>query len=314
MEIASSQSLSRLWRLALVGVATAFAWIVLSLLVGLGSGQAQADDGDDDGLLGAVTSVVDKAASTATDTVAKVAGGVEKTVKTVVAVAPEPVQQPVREAVKNVGSVVTKATEPVAEVVSGGAVTRVVEPVVDAVADVPVVGDVVAGIGLDDALTDVAGTVDDTLAGVAGAVDDTADLGLTPTAPVPALPPLPGASTPVEGHPLPALDVVLPAAPAVSAAWGAASALRPLVAYEPRSATAMPASAASIDLRGPLTPAGGLCPPSAVSSGPGGAGSGAWALVALGPLVALRAWVRRAGPEDDHAPPAPAGNTDVSPD
>jgi hypothetical protein len=105
VEIASSQSLSRLWRLTLVGVATAFAWIVLSLLVGLGSGQAQADDGDDDGLLGAVTSVVDKAASTATDTVKKVAGGVEKTVKTVVAVAPEPAQRPVREAVKSVGSV-----------------------------------------------------------------------------------------------------------------------------------------------------------------------------------------------------------------
>jgi hypothetical protein len=48
--------------------------------------------------------------------------------------------------------------------------------------------------------------------------------------------------------------------------------------------------------------------------GPGGAGPGVWVLVALGLVVAHRAWVRRAGLENDAAPPAPVLSTDVSPD
>jgi hypothetical protein len=48
--------------------------------------------------------------------------------------------------------------------------------------------------------------------------------------------------------------------------------------------------------------------------GPGGAGPGAWVLVALGFVVAHRAWVRRSGLENDVAPAAPVLSTDVSPD
>lgn len=317
METASSQSLSRLWRLALVGAATAFAWMVLALVLGLGSGQAHADD--DDGLLGAVTSVVDKTASAVTDTVSTVTGDVAKTVDTVVAVAPVPAREPVRDAVKGVGAAVTTVTEPVARTVSNGTVGAVTEPVADAITTVPVVGDLVAATGLDDVLADLGETADRTVVDVIDAVTGAATELSPPATPAPELPWLPGAPMiPVGGPPLPALDVVLPATPTVATAWGAASALSALVAAnEHRSAapaTVLPASVTSLDLRGPLAPAGGLCPPSALSSGPGGAGSGAWALVALGPLVAHRAWVRRAGPEDDHAPPAPAGSTDVSPD
>jgi hypothetical protein len=49
-------------------------------------------------------------------------------------------------------------------------------------------------------------------------------------------------------------------------------------------------------------------------SGPGGAGPGAWVLVALGLFVAYRAWMRRNGLENDVAPAAPVLSTDVSPD
>lgn len=333
MDFATSQSLSRLWRLALAGAFTAFAWIVLSLLLGLGPAQAQADDGDDDGLLGAVTSLVDETASTVTDTVSTVTTGVTETVNTVVAVAPAPVQQPVREVVKTVDDVVTTTTKPVTDAVSGGAVGAVTQPVVDVVKQVPVVGDVVTGVGLDDAVTDLGETVDRTLGEVAGAVTDVGTgLGETPTRPLPelpgiiptapALPAAPAAPAepvlPVGGHLLPALDVALPAYAAVAGAQGAASDLSALLtAYEHRSVAvtgAVPTSAVPADTRGSSAPTGGLCPSASLSSGPGGAGSGAWALVALGPLVALRAWVRRAGPEDENAPPAPAALTDVSPD
>ncbi|MGL4255571.1 MAG: hypothetical protein ACRCSL_04500 [Microbacterium sp.] len=322
MDIAISQSLPRIVRLALLGAATAFAWIVFTLLLGLGTGQAHADDGDE-GLLGAVTSVVDETASSVTGTVSSVTSGATKVVNTVVAVAvaPAPVQGPVREVVAAVGDVVTTTTAPVTDVVSGGVVEDVAGPVADVVTQVPLVGDVAEAIGLDDAVEDLAGTVDDTLGELTGAVTDTGTgIGLPPIGAGPGLPGLPGSpitSLPVEGHLLPALDVVLPAAARVygaAVAGAAASALSAfLTAYE-HPATVSVAAAPAADTRAPLSPAGGLCPPSSSSSGPGGAGSGAWAVVALGPLVALRAWVRRAGPEDERAPAAPAGLTDVSPD
>ncbi|MGN8553316.1 UNVERIFIED_CONTAM: hypothetical protein OHV15_12110 [Microbacterium sp. SLM126] len=315
MEIAASQSPSPLWRPALVGVLTAFAWLLLSLVLGLGSGDARAEETDDDSLLGAVTSLVDSTATTVTQTVSTATKSVTKVVNKVADVAPAPAQQPVREVVTVVGSAVKTVTEPVSGIVSGGVVDSVARPVVDAVTEVPLVGDIVSGLGLADAVSDLGQTVDHTLGDLVGTVTDTgAGLGLPPAGVIPGLPASPDvASIPVGGHPLPALGVVLPAAIPSGATSGAASALSAfLAAYAPVSAAA--AAVASSDARVPLTPAGSLCPPSTSSSGPGGAGSGAWALVALGPLVALRAWVRRAGPEDEHAPAAPAASTDVSPD
>ncbi|WP_228484650.1 hypothetical protein [Microbacterium cremeum] len=336
MEIATSQ-LPKAVRLALIGAATAFAWIVLSLALGLGASHANADDSDRNGLLGgalgAVTSLVDDTASTVTSTVSTVTTGVKNTVNTVVSVAPAPVQQPVSQVVQTVGTVVNTVTQPVTEVVSGGVVSGITEPVVGIVAEVPVVGGIVSGIGLDDAVTDLGKTVDDTLGGVVGAVDETgSNIGQPPVdgstpgglPPVPGLPGLPALPGLVDGPQAP--DAVAPGAAAVidlTDAWttviSPAAALR--AAWDAASAAVWHADNGSIFSAtapaghgGVPGSAGGLCPLASSSAGSGGAGPGAWAVAALLPLVAHRAWVRRAGAEDDRVPPAPAGSTDVSPD
>ncbi|HEY6737784.1 MAG TPA: hypothetical protein VI076_02965 [Actinopolymorphaceae bacterium] len=330
MEIATSQ-LPRIWRLALIGAATAFAWIVLSLLLGLGFGSAHADEGDDDGagLLGAVTSAVDSTATTVTTAVTKTTSAVTEVVNTVVEVAPAPVQQPVREVVQAAGSTVNTVTKPVVEVVSTDVVGTVTAPVVEAVTQVPVVGGIVTGTGLDQAVSDLS----DTIGELTGTVADTGSAIGQPPAGTPELPPVtPGIPVlPGGDHSDEPTGVDTPAASAASAprlgpdtaatsAIGGAAASAQLLFSDgvhegfATPATAVSSSSASPDARGPFTPAGELCPPTASSSGPGGAGPGAWALVAVGPLAALRAWGRRAGPEDDLAPPAPAGSTDVSPD
>ena len=55
-------------------------------------------------------------------------------------------------------------------------------------------------------------------------------------------------------------------------------------------------------------------PADLLPTGPGGAGPGAWVLVALGLVVAYRAWVRRTGTGRRAPPAAPLYATDVSPD
>lgn len=321
MEIAASLSASRIWRLTLAGTLAAFTWIILSLLLGLApAAHAQSDDDEGNGLLGAVTSLVGTTASTVTGSVSTVTSGVTDVVETAVSAAPAPVQQPVRAVVKAVGGVVTTTTKPVANDVSGGVVGSVATPVVEIVKQVPIVGGVVNGVGLDDAVTDLADTTDRTLGDLAGTVVEMGGALETPGTTIPGLPGLPtdptnGPSIPVGGPWLPAPDVALPDALASDAASTLAALL---AAYEAGSAGGLAASQAAVAASSapydPRSPAGALCPPSTLSSGPGGAGSGAWALVALGPFVAHRAWVRRAGPEDEHAPPAPADSTDVAPD
>jgi hypothetical protein len=325
VELAASRQLPKAARLALIGVATAFAWIVIALALGFGAGNAQADDGDEQGLLGAVTSLVDDTAEAVTDTASTVTGGVTGVVSTVVDVAPAPVQQPVRDVVQTVGAVVTTVTQPVADIASSGVVSAVTTPVVDLVAEVPIVGGVATAVGLDDAVTDLSGTVDDTLGGVVGTVDETGatigrppattDPGVRPT--VPGIPDLPGPGVP--GDVLTAaVTAAVPVANAMDASTdaftrGGSFAARGLP--DAASANVLPPTslASAAPGAGGVADSAGLCLSSA-SSGPGGAGSGAWAIAALGPLDAHRAWVLRSGLEDEHAPPAPAGSTDVSPD
>jgi len=331
VDIAPSQLLPRLVRLALIGVATAFAWIVVSLVLGMGSGHAHAaDDGTaprdglpGSGLLGSVTSLVDGAASTVTHTVSTVTSEVADAVNAVVAVAPAPVSDPVREVVQTVGHTVATITAPVTDVVSGGVVSTITAPVVEAVTRVPVVGGIVSGIGLDGAVANLGTIVDDTVAGVVGAVTDTAaTVGLPPVeAPAPGgahelIPTLPGPSGPADAAATTIDEATDAEGSAVRIVEATASVLFLRSAVTPTSAAHHTPTAliAISGAPGPSPLPGGLCPPAVSSSGPGGAGSGAWALLALGPLVAHRAWVRRAGPEDEHAPPAPVGSTDVSPD
>ncbi len=325
MEIATSQ-LPRIVRLALIGVATAFAWIVVSLVLGLG--QAHADEPDDSGALGgalgAVTSLVDTTASTVTSTASTVTTGVTGAVNTVVAATPGPVQQPVSQVAQTVGTVVTTVTQPVAEVVSGGVVSDIATPVVDLVTAVPVVGGLVSDVGLDDAVTDLGGTVDSTLGGLVGAVDETgATIGRQPAAgpglpALPAIPQLPDRLGNSADSAAPNAIALLAERTDAAATlftttaravgqWAAAS------VSDAATRAAVVVSSAALVAGGLLGSAGGLCL-SIASAGPGGAGPGAWALAALLPLAAHRAWVRRAGPQDEHAPPAPAGSTDVSPD
>ncbi|MEV4686657.1 hypothetical protein [Microbacterium sp. LWH3-1.2] len=327
MEIATSQ-LPRIVRLTLIGVGTAFAWIVVSLILGLGLGQAHAEEADDSGALGGalgvVTSMVDATASTVTGTVSTVTTGAGGAVNTVVAATPAPVQQPVSQVVQTVGTVVTTVTRPVTEVASGGVVSHIAAPVVDIVTEVPVVGGIVSGTGLDDAVTDLGGTVDDTLGGLVGAVDETGATIGQPPATGPGIPALPGIPQRPD-LPGSSADASAPTAIALLAArtdaaatlfsttargfgpWAAAS------FSEAATRAALVVSSAALVAGGLLGSAGALCL-SISSAGPGGAGPGAWALAALLPLAAHRAWVRRRGPEDEHAPPAPAGSTDVSPD
>jgi hypothetical protein len=326
VEIATSQ-LPRIVRLALIGVGTAFAWIVVSLVLGLGLGQAHADEADDSGALGgalgAATSLVDTTASTVTGTVSTVTTGAGGAVNTVVAATPAPAQQPVNQVVQTVGTVATTVTRPVTEVASGGVVSHIATPVVDLVTEVPVVGGIVSGTGVDDAVTDLGGTVDETLGGLVEAVDETgATIGQPPaTGPgIPALPVIPRL-TDLLGS---SADASAPTAMALAARTDAAATLFSTTARafgqwaaasvsEAATRAVVVVSSAALVAGGLLGSAGALCL-SISSAGSGGAGPGAWALAALLPLAAHRAWVRRRGPEDEHAPPAPAGSTDVSPD
>jgi len=328
VDIANSQ-LPRIVRLALIGAATAFAWIVACLVLGLGPGTAHADESDNGGLLGgalgAVTSVVDDSASTVTDAVSTVTTEVASTVISVVAVTPAPVQQPVAHLVQTVGAVAPAVTQPVSDAVSEGVVAPIAQPIVDLVSEVPVVGTIVTGVGLDDAVTDLGATVDDTLAGVVDSVEDAGatiggpSTGLPGTPGLPALPLLPGsaADTPAAGVAVAATVTGAPDSPGALLSLATTLAFRGLWAAASVFATtdsdAVVASSAAPLAGGISGSAGGLCLP-ASAAGPGGAGPGAWALAALLPLAAHRAWVRRAGPEDEQAPPAPAGSTDVSPD
>lgn len=300
---ATHSTLSRTLRLALAGCFLALAWLTLSLVAT--SVSAHADDGERDrpGLLGAVVDVVDTAADSAV--------------------------------VETVGEVAQPVIQPVAEVVTGGAVESITAPVVDLVTEVPVVGTVVTGIGADDAVADLSSTADRSLGAVVETVSDTGEsVGLPPVAPAaPDIDPVtPAPTTPpiaeditngtgtvdVPSSGAESLPIVasLPVG-VVSASSSMPSVTSAFTAYSDAISPAVQTAAVSVVADGDsLTTsffAGGLCLPAA-ASGPGGTGPGVLALAALGPLVAHRAWVRRGRLENHATPPAPLFATDVSPD
>ena len=321
---ATHSTLSRTLRLALAGCFLALAWLTLSLVAT--SVSAHADDGERDrpGLLGAVVDVVDTAADSVTGTVDVVGGTVGGVAESAVEVAPAPVAE-----------VAQPVIQPVAEVVTGGAVESITAPVVDLVTEVPVVGTVVTGIGADDAVADLSSTADRSLGAVVETVSDTGEsVGLPPVAPAaPDIDPVtPAPTTPpiaeditngtgtvdVPSSGAESLPVVasLPVG-VVSASSSMPSVASAFPAYCDAISPAGHTSAVSVVAGGdsPTTSffAGGLCLPAA-TSGPGGTGPGVLALAALGPLVAHRAWVRRGRLENHATPPAPLFATDVSPD
>jgi hypothetical protein len=316
--------LSRLSKLLLAGIGVAFTWVLLSFALGFSAAQAQADD--DAGLLGAVSSTVDDTTSTVTDVVEDTTAATVQTVAPVVETVTPVVDPivPVAPVVEAVEATVAPVVDTVADAAASGVVAPIVDSAVAVVDAVPVVGDVVSGLGADDALSSVGGSVDGVLQGTtgaaAGAVTDVVDVTTGGTVTAPVLAPVtivddllagPGLTSRTDAAPAASpFETVLRAAYMTgAAAWASLTSDSPAaVASADSAALAGGALGVTLALLRSVLQA------DSVLTGSAGAGSGAWVLVALGFVVAYRAWMRRTGLENDTAPAAPAYSTDVSPD
>ncbi|MFB8387492.1 hypothetical protein ACFC3F_10190 [Microbacterium sp. NPDC055910] len=318
METVTWSEPRRLARAALMGISVAFAGTVVSVFLGLGASDAHAATDDERGLTGAVTGLIGGTTDLLGATVSSVTSTASNAVEAIVDVAPEPVQKPVQAVGEAIDTTVSTVTTPVQQVVSGGVVSAVTAPVVEVLTEVPVVGAVVSGLGVDDVVTSIGAGVDDTLTTTVDAVSDVgAILVPAPTSPsLDEVEPPASVSDAVDASgalsaPAHHFTSIVPAAGTVDALVRHAASAQPF--SPPPSTSSAVSSATDGGLAVPVF-AGDPCPSLATTSGPAGAGSGAWALAALLPLAAHRAWVRRAGPGDDDAPPAPADPTDASPD
>ncbi|MGW9157572.1 MULTISPECIES: hypothetical protein [unclassified Microbacterium] len=327
---------------ALWGAVGALAWATLTVL--LGGGSAHADE-QQDGPLDGLTSLVNETVSTVTAPVApvvskvvapvvtKVVAPVQKAVPAVVetvtqAVAETPVVGP---ATAPVVHAVTETAEaviaPVTEVLTDSPVSQITDPILDTVAGVPVVGDLVTDLGVISAVDDVVGVVDDTTALLGEVTNGTVPPvleALDPTTPDPTTPvPTPG--TGVIDH----SDDVVPgiavtataAAPApILGASGVASAHATALSSSPGVSLAgsQSAPAAQDTATAPTGSSSGNPPgapaPASSSAGPGGGSSPAHARLSDVAPAPLRAGERTSGASDDVLPSSPVADTDVSPD
>ncbi|HYI50868.1 MAG TPA: hypothetical protein VEX42_04805 [Microbacterium sp.] len=336
MDTADSQHLSRLSKLLLAGIGAAFAWVLISFALGLAASQAHA--AEDPGLLGAVTSTVDDTTSVVTDVVAHTAAAVVPTVEPVVqTVAPvvqtvAPVVQtivpvvPVAPVIEVVEAAVAPVLTAVADVTESAAVAPIVDSTVAIVGSVPVVGDLATELGVDSAASSLGSSIDGVLQGAEGAfggtvtdvVDSTGStvtVRATPTVTGPedvragtaSLGAVTGAQSDAAAGPL---EVLSRAAFLVgTTAWLTITSDH-LAAPSSTDSAFVSGGAGT----GVLSLIRSVIQADSVLIGPGGAGPGAWVLIALGFVVAYRAWVRRSGLENDIAPPAPVLSTDISPD
>lgn len=311
METVTWRGFSSLARLALIGLGVAFAGALLSVLLGIGSSSAHADDGEAPGPAGALTGFVADATTRVGATVAEVSSTATDVVSTITGAMPDPVEQPVRAVVRAVDEVVPTVVEPVGEAAPDGIVTTVTQPVLGIVGSVPVVAEVADALGVDDAVTALGSSVDDVLETSLAAVTDTT----TAIGSLPSGEGIPG----IDGTDSSRTEESTVIAVAISS--GAADPAGPVLASSAPFAASLhtaPARAASIPAFAPSTPSGAppgaLCLSALAGSASGGSGSGAWALAALLPFAAHRAWVRRPGSPSDAAPAAPFFDTDVSPD
>lgn len=330
MNAPDSQVLSRVSKMLLAGIGVAFAWLLLTFALGISSSNAHADD--DSGLIDGLGSALVGATSSVTDIVEDTAASVADAVAPVVqSVVSTPPVQPVAPVIEIVAPVVTTVVSSVADVAASGVTSPIVDVANEAVAAIPLVGATSAALGLDDTLASVGASVDTILTGTTAAAADTATGVLDTATGVPdtatgVLDPLTGLLPGVP--PLGPTDDVL--TPSVAAA-SADAAPQPLeavaraamlsVATSWAAVTNAAMSGAPIDTSvtapaglGALTFLRTVLQADSVFMGPGGAGLGAWVLVALGLVVAYRAWMRRSGLENDVAPAAPVLSTDVSPD
>ncbi|WP_193597385.1 hypothetical protein [Microbacterium sp. YJN-G] len=279
------------------GALFVLAWAALTAL--LGGGDARADD-QGASPLGEATSLIAEAAD---DVVAPVISGTATAIaasaeptsqatmtvveQTTDAVAQTPViGEPVAETFASASDTVSTTTTVITDAVAETPVAPAIEPVADALRDVPLVGDALDELGAIDLVDEVAATVDTTIAEVAPVID---------AAPV--------------------VEAVQPATPEIVAAPARVVTTVP-------AADAVVADVAVASIRGWSTPPAGSEPASlppgvaasstAAASGGGGPGQssdsppGSHLFDGVSALASI--------PADSALPPSPAGSTDVSPD
>jgi hypothetical protein len=320
------------------GAVGAFAWATLTLFFGGGSAHA---DEQQDGPLDGLTSLVSETVSAVTAPVAPV---VTQVVAPVVTKVVAPVQQAVPPVVEKVtqsvaatpvvgpatAPVVHTVTEtvdavvaPVSEVLTESPVSQITDPILDTVAEIPAVGELVTDLGLVTAVRDVVGVVDDTTALLGDVTNTTVPPvleALDPTTPDPGAGP--GAVTDPPAAPIPGAIVTATAPASVSPALSA----RHEAVSTPASATLPAGSASGSESARSAqdtatapngTPSGsppGAPAPASSSAGPGGGSSPAHARLSDVDPSPLRAGERTSGAPDDVLPTSPVADTDVSPD
>lgn len=290
-------------------------------------------------IVGGGAAVVDDTVGTLTGTAGSAVDGATDKAGDLLDAAPlQPIVTPVAVVASSALDTVGDVVESVGE---QGPVSGVVGVVTDVVEHTPIVGDVAEELGLPDAVEQVGGSLDGGLGSVGETIGESGD-NVAPAAPIPALPVVrPPLSTdrPETGPSLvPSTSIVDVAVPetqkadaaetASLAASGILQLFQSLYGASPApigpgthtvvtTAEASDAStipAVAFDRGGPFDSPGGVLPGDATAAASGGAGFGAWGLIAFGPLFAYRAWMRRAGPDDDRLPGAPIYDTDSSPD
>jgi hypothetical protein len=290
-------------------------------------------------IVGSGAAVVDDTSGALTGTVGSAVDGVTDTAGDLLDAAPlQPIVSPVADVASSGLGTVGDAVESVGD---RGPVSEVVDVVTAVVERTPIVGEVTEELGIPDAVEQVGESLDGGVGSV-GEIIDGAGENIAPAAPIPALPVVrpPLSTDRPETGPSPVLstsivDVAVPetqkadaAETASLAASGILQLFQSLYGASPaptgpgthtvvgtaESSDAPTISAISSDRGGPFDSPGGVLPGDATAAASGGAGFGAWGLIAFGPLFAYRAWMRRAGPDDDRLPGAPIYDTDSSPD
>lgn len=323
----------------------ALAWTVFTLF--FGGGAAHADDREDDGRSGGLTSLLGETVggltSLAGDTVrgatAIVAPVVTEVVAPVVTTVVAPVQEAVPEVVttvtetvesvpvvgqtatpvvSGVGDAVEAVTTPVTEVLQDAPVTQLTDPVTAALEQIPVVGGLLSGLGVTDGVDNLAGALDatvgvvgDVAAGTFPPVLDALDPGTPDTG-------VPGETTPEPAADAPPADI--PEAPASSARTAAPAEastgqdhFTPVIdAGVGIGPPALPATGAPASPEAPAhTPLG---VPTNSSAGFAGGHFSDGARLGDAATDPHRAGLRVSGVTDDVLPPSRSAETDVSPD
>ncbi|MCS3844463.1 hypothetical protein [Microbacterium sp. AK031] len=316
-----------------LGALGVLAWVTLSILTG---GDAAHGDDESESPPGLVTSVVDSTLQSATDPVVAevtqpaVSDAVVPIVQTVIAPVVH-VSPPVGDLAAVASDTVTDVVvDPVTDQLSDSPVSHAIAPLVNTVADVPVVGELLDDTGATEAVIDLADAVDATT----GRIAETLDTAVSPVtealhpAPSPAAPDqsTPGqnapAASPVGTEPvvLPIMDPSIEASPAPSTLTPHPYADRLLDEFrEAGHGTSAPATMAGAR---PLSapPGDGAHgppgPPATSSSAAAGSSTGlsAGAHVESTERDALRAWKQTRTASDDDLPSSPPAGTDNSPD